>query len=163
MQKFTQRYCLVTFLEKVDVGFEYSYTEWPLHTTIADVFAIPIKNAELITQLAVLFEKQKSFTATAAKVEYFGPEKQVQVTLLDMNKMLIMLHRNVINSLKNSGAVFNDPRYIEEGFRAHATVQPHVRLHTGDLVDIAVISLVDMYPNKDGYQRKVLENFRLYK
>lgn len=161
MEKFTQKYSLVTFLEKVDEGFEYPWTNWPLHVTIADVFAVPLGSAELINWLGGLLEKQPSATATAAEDAFFGPDKQAHVTLLDMSKELIMLHREAIAALKDAGAVFNDPQYIEDGYRAHAAVQTHSRLHKDDPVTIAEVSLVDMFPGNDGYQRKVLKTFKL--
>lgn len=161
MQKFTRKYCLVSFIEQAEEGFEYSWTEWPLHITITDVFAIPMDSKKLTNQLVGLLEKQQPVTIKAAEDDYFGQEKQVQVTLINMSKELITLHKNVIISLKDAGAVFNDPRYIEDGYKAHVTVQSHSRVNTGDSISIKQISLIDMFPNNDGYKRKVLKTFTL--
>jgi hypothetical protein len=48
----------------------------------------------------------------------------------------------------------NDPQFAKEGFLPHSTVQPHGRLNKGDEVTFSALSIIDMFPNEDPYQRK---------
>lgn len=161
MQKFTQKYAIITLLENLEEGAEYSSDSWPLHVTIADTFAVDWDNTNLLDKLSELVSKRMPVTAVVAHDEYFGPQRQTQVTILDMSKGLVALHYDIVALLKETGAVFNDPQYTEEGFRAHATVQPHARLHEGDVVTFDSITIIDMFPNSDPYRRKVLKTLKL--
>lgn len=157
MQNFTQKYTLITLLEKINEGTEYPSTHWPLHVTIADTFAVDWSKNDLLKKLSALVANHQPVTAIADHDEYFGPQKQTQVTILDMSKELIALHNDVVGLLKSAGAIFNNPQYIGEGYRAHVTVQSHLRLHKGDLVNINGLTIVDMFPHEDPYQRKILK------
>lgn len=160
-QKFSQKYTIITLLEDMDEGTAFPSNRWPLHVTIADTFAIDGDVNNLREKLSKLVAKCKSFKAKAAHDEYFGLEKQTQVTILDMSKELVVLHHDVVALLKIAGAVFNDPQYTESGFRAHATVQSHARLNKGDKVAFKNLAIVDMFPNEDPYQRKIMKILKL--
>ncbi|MDO8592030.1 MAG: 2'-5' RNA ligase family protein [bacterium] len=160
-QKFSQKYTIITLLEDMEEGTEFPSTNWPLHVTIADTFAVDWGVNNLREKLSELAAKCKPFKAKAAHDEYFGPEKQTQVTILDMSKELVALHHDAVALLKSAGAVFNDPQYTEGGFRAHATVQSHARLNKGDTVAFENLAIVNMFPNEDPYQRKIMKILRL--
>lgn len=161
MQKFTQKYTIISLLEDVEEGYEYPSNKWPLHITLADTFAIDGDINELIEKLTELAKTIKPVSCIASHDEYFGPEQQTQVAILDMSKDLVALHYEVVELLKKAGVKFNDPQYTESGFRAHSTVQPHARINIGETVMIKNLALVDMLPNKDPYQRKILRLFKL--
>ncbi len=161
MTKFTQKYTIVQFLEEIADGYEYSSSNWPLHTTIADTFAVDWDKDNSLAKLEAWLTKQRAVTTKAANFEFFGPEKQTKVTLLEINKELLQLHNSVVDLLKNDGAVFNDPQFTGTGFLPHVTVQSHAHLKKGDLVTFTGLSLIDMFPNSDPYQRKVLKTMML--
>jgi 2'-5' RNA ligase len=161
MQKFTQKYCLVSFLEPTREGFQYHYSSWPLHITLAEVFAVPLEKEELIALLAKLSSSLHAAQTTADDDTFFGPEKQVQVTLLNKNEEITSLHLRIMAELEKAGAVFNDPQFTREGFLPHVTVLRHARVHKNDHVAIKSVSLLDMFPGEDGYQRKVLKTWSL--
>ena len=160
MQKLSQKYTIIQLLEDRKEGSEFSSDQWPLHVTIADVFAVNWNN-NLLENLSELLAKLKPIMVTAGHDEYFGPEQQVQVTILNMGKNLPALHCSVIKLLKNAGAEFNEPQYIEKGFRAHATVQLHSRLLEGELVNFNSLSIVDMFPDNDPYRRRIIKTINL--
>ena len=161
MQKFSQKYTIIALLEDKEEGFEYASNSWPLHVTIADTFAVEREASSLDDKLSDLVSKRKPVTGVADHDEFFGASQEVQVTILDMSEQLVALHYDVIGLLKSSGAVLNDPQYSEEGFRAHATVQPHARLTIGDEVTLTKLAIIDMFPNEDPYQRKILKVINL--
>jgi 2'-5' RNA ligase len=156
-----QKYVLVKLLETIDEGTEFSARNWPLHVTIASNFAVDWEATGLFEKLRSLLAKQKPVTTTAADDEYFGSQKHIHVTLLDMSSELRSLHNDIIALLKGVGAVFDEPHYREANFRAHATVQPHARLHKGDHITINDITIVDVYPHNDIQQRKILRTIEL--
>jgi len=162
MSKFTQKYTLIQLLEEIEDGYEYSSSNWPLHTTIADTFAVDWDEDNLLGKLEVLLAKHKSFSTKATDFEFFGQEKQIKVTLLELNEELLELHSSVVSLLKSAGAIFNDPQFTGASYLPHATVQPHAHLKKGDIVNFTGLSLIDMFPNDDPYRRKILKTMKLY-
>lgn len=161
MQKFTQKYAIIQLLEVMEEGSEYLSSNWPLHVTIGDTFAVDWENNNLFNKLSELLTMKKPVISKAGDDDYFGPQKQTQVTLLEMNQELTALHRDVVSLLKRFGAVFNDPQYINDGFIAHATVQSRARLQPGDTVSFDRLTIIDMFPGSDPYRRKVLKSIKL--
>lgn len=83
MQIFTQKFTIICLLEDIEEGFSYSSSDWPLHTTFVDTFAI---DWDVATIKQKLEETAKSLTATTTKGiddEYFGQNKEVHVILLE--------------------------------------------------------------------------------
>lgn len=161
MQKFSQKYTIIALLEDKTEGFEYASSSWPLHVTIADTFAVELRETDFIKKLSDLISQKKPVTGVADHDEFFGAAQEVQVTILDMSNELVGLHSDVISLLKSCGGILNDPQYSEKGFRAHATVQSHARLVVGDEVTLAKLAVIDMFPDKDPYQRKILKIINL--
>lgn len=161
MESFSQKYTIVQLLQEMKEGEEYASSDWPLHVTIAGIFAIDLAESGLFERLTDLLTSQKPFTSTAARDEYFGSKKRTHVTILDMNEELLILHYNVVALLKQADATFNTPQFIEEGFRAHATVRPQARLRWGEIVQFNALTVIDMFPNGNPYRRKVLKTIQM--
>lgn len=124
MQQFTQKYTIAQLLEDTPEGSTYSYQDWPLHVTIADVFAIDWSVTMLIEELYRLLATYKPVSAIAADDAYFGAEKDIQVVLLDTSNEVIALHYNIVALLEHGNVRFNNPQFTRSGFVAHSTVRP---------------------------------------
>jgi 2'-5' RNA ligase len=155
-----QKYVLVKLLEKLDEGAEFPASHWPLHVTLVANFAVDWENTNLYEKLSNVLAQQPPIQVTAGDDEYFGPEGKTTVTVLNMNDELKSLHNNLVSVLKSAKAAFDEPRYLEEGYRAHATVQRDIRLNKGDLVSIDELTIVDIFPHEDINQRKVLQTIK---
>lgn len=156
-----QKYVFVKFLEKMNQGTEFSAGFWPLHTTIVSNFAIDWESAGLLEKLTALLAERKPIAVAAQNDEYFGNQKQIQVTILEPKEELMVLHKDIITILKSCHAVFDEPEYLEEGYRAHVTVQRDKRIHKNDIITIDELSIVDMYPQNDINRRKLLGTIKL--
>lgn len=161
IQKFTQKYTIICLLEDKEEGYEYPSSRWPLHVTLADVFSVEWDINRFIEELVELAKKLKPLSAKVSHDEYFGPDKQVRVAVFDMSKELRALHSEIVALLKETGVKFNDPQFTEDGFYSHSTVQPHARVKVGETVRFNNITLVDMFPNEDARQRKILKIIQL--
>jgi len=105
--------------------------------------------------------ERKSIEVAGRDDEYFGRQKQIQVTILEPKEELMALHKDIITVLKSCHAVFDEPEYLEEGYRAHVTVQRDKRIHKNDIITIDELSIVDMYPQNDINRRKLLRTIKL--
>lgn len=161
MPGFTQKYAIIQLFEPLNVGARFSSDNWPLHSTIVDTFAIDWDAMTMKNQLEKLLEKQQPASSIAEDDAFFGPEKQTRVTLLRQTESLKKLHYGVISLLEHGGLTLNDPQFAREGFLPHATVQKHARLHKGDRVSFIALTIIDMFPDSDPYQRRVLATIRL--
>jgi len=155
---YSQKYTLIHFISPVDVGDQFHMSEWPLHITLADVFAIDHSSSDIDRKLNELLENTLPVKTAAAKDVVLG---QTPVVLIEKNQHLMSLHAKIVNLLEANGAVFNTPEFTHEGFLPHSTIQSGQRLIENDTVNIDSISLVDMFPNSDWRLRKVLATFKL--
>ncbi|MBA3758208.1 hypothetical protein H0X10_01070 [Candidatus Saccharibacteria bacterium] len=156
-----QKYVLVCLLKKLDEGTEFTSTSWPLHVTIASNFVVDWGATNLLYKLTALLTNRKPIKTTAGDDEYFGDKKQIHVTILDKHDEMTALHNDIIGLLKSVGAIFDEPNYLEEGYKAHVTVQSDARVHKGDLIVIDNVTVVDMFARKDIRGRKILKSFHL--
>lgn len=161
MPGFTQKYAIIQLFEPLDVGMQFSSDNWPLHSTIVDTFAIDWDAMTMKNQLEKLLKKQQLASSTAEDDAFFGPEKQTHVILLSQTESLKKLHYDVLSLLEHGGLTLNDPQFAREGFLPHATVQKHARLHKGDEVSFTALTIIDMFPDNDPYQRRVLATIPL--
>ena len=157
MQQFSQKYTIIQLLEDLPEGFEYDWKSWPLHVTIADIFAIEWPIDILQSKLEEFAQHQPPFNTTALNDEFFGPNRDVRVVLIEKTSELSSLHTGIVRLLKTGNVTFNNPQYTLEGFLPHSTVQRDSRLHQGDTVAFTSMSIIDMFPSEDPYRRKVIK------
>lgn len=160
-QQFTQKYTIVQFFDDIGEGYEYSSDSWPLHSTIVDTFAIDWSVDEMVGRLKDVLKNHATADSVAEDDRFFGDQGQVQVVLLNRSNSLVELHQDVLTALEEGGLKLNDPQFARDGFLPHATVQKHARLDKGDKVRFTALSIVDMFPDKDPYKRKVLKTIAI--
>lgn len=156
-----QKYALICLIEKLDEGTKFSASDWPSHVTIVSNFVVDWESTALFEKLTSLLAKHKATRVTAGEDEYFGAQKQIKVTILNMNDELVRLHKDIVSLLKSVGAVFDEPEYLDDGYRAHITVTKNSRIKTGEKVNIDAITIVDMFPGNDINKRKLLKTIKL--
>ncbi len=161
MQLFTQKYAIIQLFEDMPIGTQFSASNWPLHSTIADTFAINWDDAIMVEKLAELLKDHSQATSEVEDDRFFGDNGQVQVALIKKTDDLVKLHYDVIALLERGGWKPNDPQFAKEGFLPHSTIQPYGRLNKGDEVTFNALSIIDMFPNEDPYQRKLLATIKV--
>ena len=160
-QHFSQKYTIIQLLEDMPEGTQFSSSDWPLHVTIVDTFAIDWDVPTMTGKLESLLADHAQAASAAEGEAFFGPDKQTKATLLEKTESLIALHNNVVELLSEGGLRLNNPQFAGEGFVPHATVQKHDRLHEGDRVAFNTLTIIDMFPDNDPYQRKVLKTIQI--
>ena len=156
---YSQKYCLVQLFESLRIGTEFSSADWPLHVTIAGVFALDW-DEDLFVQFEKLIKEHSTFSSKTTSIEYFGSKQEAEVRLIKQTEKLQALHIDIANFIINHGGVFNDPQYQLEGFRPHATMRGNT---PSENVNIAFtqLALVDMFPNSDHTKRRITRLFLL--
>lgn len=134
--------------------------DWPLHVTLSPRFAVDIDQKHFLTDLSNLISKQNPVKTIVKKDASFGRDSQIHVSLLDLTPQLFKLHNDLLDLLESYGAVFDEPNYSRSGYKPHVTVQKSGRVFEGDIITIDSLTLVDMFPERDIKQRKILETYR---
>lgn len=156
MQKFTQKYTLVHTINSLSDGYEFSMNDWPLHVTLADVFAIQGNPNDLLDILTREFSSYPIVESQVIGEDWFGKENNVHVMLINKSNELQSLHEAIIDVLENFHVTFNTPQFTHEGFTPHSTVKSNERLHEDDQVNINTVTLIDMFPDENPFRRRVL-------
>ncbi len=158
MSEFRQKWAVASFFESLDNGFEFDYTDNPLHVTLAGVFASKMSGLELSKILENTVSDTKPFKITAKDEKSWG---NIKVMTLEKSEKFNELYWLIQSKLIKKGAEFNEPQYLKEGFTPHCTNQKNSRLYSSDIVEVNSVSLVDMFPDSNGYKRRVLKTINL--
>lgn len=161
MGQFTQKYTIVQFFEDIEEGYVYPSSNWPLHSTVVDTFAIKCPIDKMVAKLTETLKHHEAANSEAGDDRFFGEKGQVQVVLLDRTESLIKLHLDVLATLEDGQFTLNDPWFARDGFLPHATVQKHAHLNKGEKMQFAALSIIDMFPNEDPYMRQVLKTIKI--
>lgn len=161
MESFTQKWAIIALLEDHQEGSEFHYTDTPLHVTLAGIFKIDKSGSELSAELAELLTGQPPVEIEASKRDMFGPDKDIPVMKIKKTPDLMALHQQIDEWLQHSGAVYNSPEYQGQGYLPHSTFQKSTSLSEGEKRILSSISLVDLYPDSDGYRRKISKTIDL--
>lgn len=161
MNKFKQKWTIIIPLEPVSEGTEYEFTDWPLHITLASVFAVDDKGAEISNKLQELLLGQHEFNTSADSEDWFGPDKSVGVMKIKFTLELQELYSKIHQLLIDMKVEFNEPQYEGKGFIPHSAYQKTSRLRAGDEIIISKVALIDMFPNGNGYKRRVTKTIDL--
>ena len=155
--KYSQKYTLVSFFESIEIITEFAMTDWPPHITLADVFAIELDTG-IEQKLEAMLACQPPITLSARGDSVLGT---TEVVLIEKNDGLQKLHDQIVDLLELHGAKFNTPEFTRSGFLPHSTIQKSGRLSEGDKIEINTLFLIDVFPNKNWQQRRVLRKFKL--
>lgn len=155
---YSQKYTLVSFVQPIAIATEFDMSDWPLHITLADVFAIDRTVTNIEAKLAAATAELAPVSTRADKEAVLGT---THVVVLGKNGALLELHRHLVDLLEVNGVIFNTPEFTRDGYLPHCTIQKLERLHSGDKVTVDTIALIDMFPDNDWQRRKVINLFVL--
>lgn len=152
-----QKYVVVHFFDRYDVGYNFPRTSWMPHVTLLPLFTTA--DIDLVTrQMEKLAKMTKPFRMKVVGSADFGPKKDIPVMLLDTPYSIISLHASLsaIPSVK-----IDTPKYSGVGYKPHITVQENSDIKVGQQFEINGLTLVDMYPDGDMERRQIMANLPL--
>ncbi len=158
--QYSQKYTVICFLEH-NPGLNFPATEWPLHITLLDTFKTDWQVDKLASALGDLAEATRPFTTLVTNSVMLGENKDEPVKLLASSKDILRLHHGLLLLGDKASLVFNTPEFVGNGFLPHITDQRCSNVEIGKSYQFSTISLVDMFPNSDHLQRKILFTYNL--
>lgn len=161
MPKYTQKWAIVSLLEDLEDGSQFSYTNFPLHVTLAGVFAIDKRGDQLASELSKILKNQRAFEIVADEKDLFGPDKSVAVMKIHSSSDLMSLYNHIYSWLVSENAAYNSPQYESDGYSPHSTFQKSGFLTKGEIRLLRSVSLIDLFPDKDADKRKIFRTIEL--
>jgi len=161
MDKFTQKWCVAAFIEPVVDGYDFFWKDVPLHVTIVGVFGTDKSGNELSKIVKDSLNNISIFEVQAGEDLYWGENKELVVVKINNSEIMQKLADAAHFTLSGINVDYLEPEYEGEEQVFHSAVQKHARLNSGDIVQIKSVSIVDMFPNSDGYRRKIFKTFNL--
>lgn len=161
MKSLTQKYCLISLLEPTDAGSTFSCKDWILHITFAEVH-FAYWDDEMKREFESLIQSIYSFDAKTLEQGKLG-EGDADVVFVDKSVSVLQLHDSIIDFLDSHKAVFNNPEWNRDGYIPHSSIQKHAQVTENETIQIDNVALVDMFPESDGYMRKIIKVFNLMK
>jgi 2'-5' RNA ligase len=157
----SQKYVIVHFIDIAKVPSEFPYTQWPLHVTLLANFTISQPIGKLIESLEVYAQNTKPFKIMSDGEDSFGPNQNVAVSLIRTTENIRKLHADLTSISEALGAEFDEPKFMGEGFRPHATKQISSQLEDKEEILLNNFTLVDMYPDNNIERRRIIKTFEL--
>ncbi len=155
---YSQKYCLVHFIDLNHTPQVFEMSEWPLHVTFVNAFAIDRDSIRFDHKLRTLLGQTPRLEVSTTRDTVLGT---TNVVLIDRTQPLNNLHIKLVDLIEDNGGLLNNPEFNREGYIPHSTIQKAGRLSSNQHIYIDHISLVDMFPNRDWRQRKVLTTLDL--
>lgn len=143
------------FLEPQTVGTTFAKSEWPLHCTLAGVFSWQWSSTAE-AELRQLASNTPRFASRSLDTDHFGEE---EVCLIEKVDELTHLHEALVALINSYSGTFAPPHFLHDRYTPHATTQLHAALPAETPVSFDKISLVDLAPDSNRQQRRVIAEF----
>jgi hypothetical protein len=155
------KYGIATILEDCPVGYEFSHDNPPLHLTHVDSFVVELDWDLLEAKLKEQLKDFPEFATTALKDEFFGPNKDIPVTILELNTPLRKLHSLIMEVLEKEGAALKNPNFHNDGFAPHISRYGSKRVQPGDPILIKSISIGARVSDDENANHRILATIAL--
>lgn len=157
----SQKYVIVHFIDKTRVSNEFPSSEWPLHVTLLANFTLGKPLEQLDSELRNYAFQEKPYDIMADGEALFGPKQNIAVSLIQSHQNIQKMHDTLSLIVSKLEAVFDEPAFMGEGYRPHATIQVNSRLSDKQLVTLNDFTLVDMFPDSDINRRRIIKTYKL--
>lgn len=144
------RYGLASLFENYADGYEFTEENTPLHLTYVDAFVIDLSPDKFIPSLRQQLRDQRRFTVMPITDRLFGPNKDIPVTVIDLNPELKAFHECLMHFLESEGATFVSPHFLNDQYAPHISIYGPRRVKLGQSITITNVSL--------GHKRSDIEN-----
>jgi hypothetical protein len=150
------RLVVVLPLAPLEDGDGFPLNAWPLHVTIAPTFEIGVSTDRVAEVIRPVVARSAELRLTAGPDEGFGRALDIPVTVVVPTPELLLLHRELMDRLTRTGAIFDDPDFTGDGYRAHVTKTRAAGVNPGDTMTATQATLVDMKPHGEDRLRRVV-------
>jgi len=154
-----EKYVIVSFINSSEIPNTFPSSEWPLHLTLLRNFTIKSPLENLLEELDKCSKNIKAFNMLVENESVFGSNKNIPVSVLQVNKNVTELHADLVTIADKLGAVYDDPQFVGEGYKPHVTVQGENKLNVGQNILVDNIALASFVKRPEGKMVKIIRTF----
>lgn len=154
-------YGIATILGDSNPGTEFSADELPLHLTHVDSFEINVDLEKLEQALRQKLSSCRAFSVVAVKDVMYGPDKDIEVTELELAPELAHLQAVIVTTLEGLGAKFKNPQFVGQHYSPHISVYGARRVPVGDKVSVKEISIAAKVGTEENDVRRIFATIPL--
>jgi hypothetical protein len=155
------KYGLATLIEEQPVGYEFMPDNTPLHLTQIDSFIIDLDPNAMASKLQEQLRDFPPFDIRAIKDELYGPEKDIPVTVFELNEPMKKFHQLIMKLIEVEGGVLKNPHYHNDGFSPHVSIYGSRRLPLNEPVTIKSISIAQKLSEEENAAHRILATVSL--
>jgi len=133
-------YCAY-FLDNYETGKDFITT--PSHLTIVPPFVTDRR--DFLDVVNDITGKNSPFELEIGDSAMFGPNNDTPVFLIKPNDILHMMHRSLLDGMRQQGILLPDGQYAGDNYRPHITIGGREDLHSGALINFNHISVVEKH------------------
>lgn len=156
-----KKYLLVKIIGTQENLTSFYAKDWPLHLTLLMHFNTDKPVELLVKALVDCADRHKSFDVLVEGESLFGINKDILVSVLQLNKEIKDLHNALMSVAAKLGATYDEPNYVGAGFKPHVSTQGGVKLIIGQSIIVDDITLVEVIKVPEGKLIKVIKTFQL--
>lgn len=154
-------YGIATLIENYDEGYEFSQNNIPLHLTHVDSFQVVLDAHELAALLSESLADQPPLEIKATKDTFYGPDKDIPVTEIELSPALSHVHAIIMKVLSDNNALLKNPHYHNSGYRPHISAYGTRRVHPGDILMMNNLVLATRTSDADDAMTRILAKIAL--
>ncbi|MBI5161849.1 MAG: 2'-5' RNA ligase family protein [Micrococcales bacterium] len=149
---------VVAFLDDLPLGAEFEPGEQPVHLTLVPRTSTDAELGQLEAAIESALAAFGPLEIEGGDDELFGPDHDVEVTLVEDDGTLASVHRELLRALRPLGMRVLAPPFVGAGFRPHVTVRGDERIERGERLTLDAVALLT---RDDGPWRLVAQFPRL--
>lgn len=134
---------------------ESTFEGWPLHVTLVSWFEAPDEET-LLASLNTIAETTSDFDGYVGGLDYFGPNKDIPVHLVEPSEYFRHLHKRLFGAITEVGATLTSPNaYIGDDYKPHVSHQDGQSLTEDDPLYVSHFSLFTRISDRPHLKRTV--------
>ena len=152
---------IATVFEDIPDGYEFNELNTPLHLTHVDVCEVDFEPTEFVSKLREHLSNSASFYVTPIEDTFFGPNKDIPVTLIDLNPDLKAFHEQIMGFLQSHSAVLDNPQFHNERYSPHISIYGQRRVPLGQPITIKSVSIGNKQTDIENPSNRIIATIQL--
>ena len=148
------RYGIATLFKDYPDGYEFTEANTPLHLTHVDVLNIDLEPEKFIGRLTKHLSQELQFIIVPIKDTNYGLNKDIPVTEIELNPIILGFHKRLMGFLVSEGAKFDNPHFLNDSYSPHVSIYGTRRVKIGEPIKVKSVSIgnkrtdIDNPPNR---------------
>lgn len=147
-------------LEVSPIAIGRFYDQLPAHLTLIPRFTTKVETEDILNKVSLVSAKTKNITIVVTKKEILGP-KQTKVWLVNANKYLAELHKDLKTKIDEIEANFLYPEFMKNNWIPHISVRENINFEENQQLESNKIYLIEISKEDNVTKKMAIGSFVL--